>query len=221
MLEARRVTLSLGGSEVLKGASLSVSPAEIVAIEGPSGSGKSSLLFCLAGLMAPDHGEVRFRERRIDTLKEKDRSALRLREFGFVFQFADLVPELTVAENVELPLRFTGVTAGAARQKALEILDVLGIAATAGRRAFEVSGGQMQRAAVARALVHDPAVVFADEPTGALDEVTGHLVLDLLLKAAGERDTAVVMVTHDPQVAVRAHRRMCLHDGRVQAQVAE
>jgi putative ABC transport system ATP-binding protein len=215
VLDGRGLRHSYGTTRVLDGVDISVAAGEVVAIMGPSGSGKSTLLHLLAGLLQPDAGEVWLAGQRVDTLGEQRRSHLRLRRMGFVFQFGDLVPELTVAENVELPLRLTGVRPRAARVRALAMLDRLGVAEHADKRLSEVSGGQAQRAAVARALVHTPPVVLADEPTGSLDTVTGELVLEALVGAAGEQGTAVLLVTHELKVASWATRDVQLRDGRV------
>ncbi len=217
-LAGRDLHLSFGATEVLRGVDVTLQPGEIVAVMGPSGSGKSTLLHVLAGLLRPASGTVELDGQRIDHLSDKERSALRLRRFGFVFQFGDLVPELTVEENVELPLRLTGVARGAARERAHATLDTLGILDVGRRRVSEVSGGQAQRAAVARALVHSPAVVLADEPTGSLDTVTGELVLESLVQAARAQGTAVLLVTHELAVASWASREIQLRDGRPVAQ---
>ena len=215
LLSADRVGVAFGATVALHEASLSLDAGEVLAVMGPSGSGKSTLLHCLAGIVRPARGEVIFEGRRIDALSERERSALRLRRFGFVLQFGDLVPELTLAENVELPLRLTGWNRREARARALAALAALEVDDAAGRRAAEVSGGQAQRAAVARALVHRPAVVFADEPTGALDTVTGELALDALVGLAREHGSAVVLVTHEARVAAYADREVVLRDGRL------
>jgi putative ABC transport system ATP-binding protein len=204
-----------GPTPALAGVDVSVAPGEIVAVMGPSGSGKSTLLHCLAGIFRPDAGEVHFDGRRIDTLSEAQRSALRLARFGFVFQFGDLVPELTLAENVALPLWLSGGDRRTARSRAHEALGALGAVGAADRRAGDASGGEVQRAAVARALVHSPAVVLADEPTGALDSTTGELVLEALVDAATRQGAAVVIVTHEPRVAAYANREIIVRDGRV------
>ncbi|WP_166849748.1 ABC transporter ATP-binding protein [Isoptericola sp. BMS4] len=215
VLTGRGLRHAFGPTPVLDDVDLALEEGEVVALLGPSGSGKSTLLHLLAGLLRPDGGEVWLAGRRIDTLSERRRSDLRLRQLGFVFQFGDLVPELTVAENVELPLRLTGVRATAARARATAMLDLLGVAAHADKRLSEVSGGQAQRAAVARALVHEPPVVLADEPTGSLDTTTGELVLEALVAAAARQGTAVLLVTHEMRVASWAHRDVLLRDGRV------
>jgi putative ABC transport system ATP-binding protein len=218
VLIAEDVHVRFGSAPVLAGADLQVRESEVVSVMGPSGSGKSTMLACLAGLIRPQSGRVTFKGVDLAELAENRRSALRLREFGFVFQFGDLVPELTLVENVELPLRFAGVKSAAARRQALDALELLSIAELAGRRTFAVSGGELQRAAVARALVHAPAVVFADEPTGALDEANGKLVLDLFLHAAKVRQASIVLATHDSEVAQLATRRFVMQAGRLAAQ---
>ena len=215
LLQARRLELSFGRSLVLHDVDFTIERGEVVSVMGPSGSGKSTLLHCLAGLLAPDAGEVHMDGERIDTLSERRRSTIRLSRMGFVFQFGDLIPELTIVENVELPLRLTGTGRRAARARAVDILSRLEIEQVADRRVNEVSGGQAQRAAVARALIHEPAVVFADEPTGSLDTLAGELVLEALVGAAREQKTAVVLVTHEPRVAAYADREVMLRDGLV------
>ncbi len=215
VLAGRGLRLSLGTTRALDGVDVSVDPGEVVAVMGPSGSGKSTLLHVLAGLLRPDEGEVELDGARIDTLSDRERSAVRLRRMGFVFQFGDLVPELTLAENVALPVRLLGLPRRQAQERAADLLGQLGVGDVADRRLVEVSGGQAQRAAVARALVHQPDVVLADEPTGALDTVTGELVLESLLRASAERGVAVVLVTHELSVAAWASRSVSLRDGRV------
>lgn len=215
VLEGRDLGHAYGAEPVLTDVSIAVEPGEVVAVMGPSGSGKSTLLHLLAGLLRPDSGEVRLAGERIDRLSEQARSRLRLRHMGFVFQFGDLIPELTIAENVELPLRLTGTRAGRARRRARAMLERLEVAEHADKRISEVSGGQAQRAAVARALVHAPQVVLADEPTGSLDTTAGELVLEALIGAARESETAVLLVTHELRVASWAGRDVLLRDGRV------
>jgi len=215
LLQARGLELSFGPTRVLHDVDINIERGELVAVMGPSGSGKSTLLHVLAGLLRPDAGGVQLDGGRIDTLSERRRSTVRLSRMGFVFQFGDLIPELTLVENVELPLRLTGTGRAAARTRAMDILSRLEIAEVADRRVNEVSGGQAQRAAVARALVHEPAIVFADEPTGSLDTLAGELVLEALVTAAREQGTAVVLVTHEPRVAAYADREVILRDGLV------
>ncbi|MEO3816337.1 ABC transporter ATP-binding protein [Plantactinospora sp. B24E8] len=218
-IEARDVVLSFGETPALRGASLSVSPGEMVAIMGPSGSGKSTLLHCLAGILVPDSGEIHFDGRRIDTLTEYDRSLLRRDQFGFVFQFGQLVPELTAEENVALPLLLGGTRRAAALKQARPWFERLGLAGMEQRRSGELSGGQAQRVALARGLVARPGVLFADEPTGALDTLTGEQVMDLLVESAREQGTTVVLVTHEARVAAYADRQVIVRDGRVNALV--
>ena len=212
-LEARGVALSFGETPALRGADLTVRAGEIVAVMGPSGSGKSTLLHCLAGILVPQAGEIHFEGRRIDALGENERSALRRDQFGFVFQFGQLVPELTCLENVALPLRLGGLRRRAAEAKAREWLDRLEVADVAGKRPGEVSGGQGQRVAVARALVTGPKAVFADEPTGALDSLNGEHVMRLLTETAKESGAAVILVTHEARVAAYSHREVVVRDG--------
>jgi len=218
-LAGRGLQHAYGPTKVLHGVDLEVQPGEVVTLMGPSGSGKSTLLHLLGGLLRPDAGSVEIGGRRIDDLSDRRRSQVRLAKLGFVFQFGDLVPELTVVENVELPLRLTGTGRRAARREALALLELLGVADEADRRLSEVSGGQQQRAAVARALVHTPEVVLADEPTGSLDTMTGELVLEALVGISRERGTAVLLVTHDLRVASYASRDVELRDGVVAHQV--
>ena len=199
----------------LRGASLAVRQGEIVAVMGPSGSGKSTLLHCLAGILVPQQGQVWFDGRRLDTQRDDERSALRRDRFGFVFQSGQLVPELTAEENVALPLLLSGTRRGPAMTAARKWCPTLGLDGLERRRSGELSGGQAQRVALARGLVASPEVLFADEPTGSLDSVSGELVMDLLTAAARERGTTVVLVTHDARVAAYADREVIVRDGRV------
>jgi putative ABC transport system ATP-binding protein len=215
LVEARDVQLSFGPTPALRGATVAVEAGEVLAVMGPSGSGKSTLLHCLAGILVPDAGEVRFGGRRVDTLAEGERSALRRDKFGFVFQFGQLVPELTAEENVALPLLLSGVRRRAALARAGEWFDRLDIGGLQHRRSGELSGGQAQRVALARGLVAGPEVLFADEPTGALDSLTGEHVMELLVSAARDEGTTVVLVTHEPRVAAYADREIVVRDGRV------
>src|SRR5947209_1260361 len=215
LIEARQVVRSFGATPALRGASLSVWAGEIVAVMGPSGSGKSTLLHCLAGILVPDAGEVWFAGERVDTMGETERSALRRDKFGFVFQSGQLVPELTAEENVALPLLLRGVRRRPAMTAARRWFIVLGLDGLEQRRSGELSGGQAQRVALARGLVAGPQVLFADEPTGSLDSVSGELVMDLLVAAAREHGTTVILVTHDARVAAYADREVVVRDGRV------
>jgi putative ABC transport system ATP-binding protein len=214
-IEARDVVLSFGQTPALRGASLEVSPGEIVAVMGPSGSGKSTLLHCLAGILVPDSGEVHYGGRRVDTLNENDRSALRRDHFGFVFQFGQLVPELTAEENVALPLLLGGARRAAAVAEARGWFARLDLDGLEQRRSGELSGGQAQRVALARGLVNRPQILFADEPTGSLDSLTGEHVMDLMVGAAREQGTTVILVTHEARVAAYAEREVVVRDGRV------
>jgi putative ABC transport system ATP-binding protein len=207
--------LSFGATPALRGANVTVQGGEILAVMGPSGSGKSTLLHCLAGILIPDAGEIRFAGNRLDTLREGVRSALRRDRFGFVFQFGQLVPELTAQENVALPLLLGGVRRAEALSRAAAWFERLELDGLHQRRSGELSGGQAQRVALARGLVAQPQVLFADEPTGSLDSLTGEHVMDLLSSAAREQGTTVILVTHEPRVAAYADREVIVRDGRV------
>jgi putative ABC transport system ATP-binding protein len=214
LLAGADLTKSFGPTPALIAASLSVWPGEVVAVMGPSGSGKSTLLHCLAGIVRPDRGRVLYAGSDIGVMSDNRRSALRREDFGFVFQFGQLVPELTCVENVALPLRLAGVRRRVAEQAAGIWLGRLEVDDVANKRPGEVSGGQGQRVAVARALVAEPKVVFADEPTGALDSLNGERVMKLLVAAAKDTGTAVVLVTHEPRVAAYSDREIVVRDGR-------
>ena len=215
ILEARDLVLSFGETPALRGASLSVKKGEVLAVMGPSGSGKSTFLHCPAGTLAPDSGEVYFDGQRVDAMREGDRSRLRRERFGFVFQFGQLVPELTAEENVALPLLLGGTRRQEALRGARAWFERLELDGLERHRAGEMSGGQAQRVALARGLVAHPDVLFADEPTGSLDSLTGELVMGLLTVAAREEGTTVVLVTHEPRVAAYADREVIVRDGRV------
>ena len=217
VIEARNVMFSFGETPALRGASIAADAGEILAIMGPSGSGKSTLLHCLAGILVPDSGEILFGGARVDSMTETERSSLRRDRFGFVFQFGQLVPELTAAENVALPLLLSGVRRTKALRTAYGWFERLGLDGMEQRRSGELSGGQAQRVALARGLVAEPEVLFADEPTGALDSLTGEQVMDLLVAAAREQGTTVILVTHEPRVAAYADREVIVRDGRVNA----
>jgi putative ABC transport system ATP-binding protein len=215
LIEARDLFLSFGETPALRGASLGVCHGEIVAVMGPSGSGKSTLLHCLAGILVPDEGEVWFGGQRLDTLSDERRSGLRRDRFGFVFQSGQLVPELTAEQNVALPLLLSGTRRGPAMTAARNWFPALGLDGLERRRSGELSGGQAQRVALARGLVAGPEVLFADEPTGSLDSVSGELVMELLTDAAREHGTTVILVTHDARVAAYADREVVVRDGKV------
>jgi putative ABC transport system ATP-binding protein len=213
LLVADGLHKTFGETHALAGASLAVHAGEIVAVMGPSGSGKSTLLHCLAGIIAPESGRVSYAGRDVTAMTDAQRSALRRTEFGFVFQFGQLVPELTCEENVALQLRLAGVRRRQAQRQAADWLARLDVADVADKLPGQVSGGQGQRVAVARAMVAGPKVVFADEPTGALDSLNGELVMRLLTAAARERGTAVVLVTHETRVAAYSDREIVVRDG--------
>ncbi|SDG30310.1 putative ABC transport system ATP-binding protein [Sinosporangium album] len=215
VLEGRALVKRFGSTVALAGVDQTVRQGEALAVMGPSGSGKSTLLHCLAGIMKPDAGEVHLLGARVDTMKERARSALRRTRFGFVFQFGQLLPELPAVENVALPLMLGGVPRGQAVGQARSWFAPLGLADMEDRRPGELSGGQAQRVAIARALVTSPAVVFADEPTGALDQNTGHEVMDLLVSAIKGNGSSLVVVTHDPQVARWCDRVVEVRDGQI------
>ncbi|WP_432926289.1 ABC transporter ATP-binding protein [Microbispora sp. CA-135349] len=219
MLEARALGKSFGRTRALTDVSLTIAEGEIVAITGPSGAGKSTLLHCLAGIVRPESGEVVLDGRRIDTLPEAELTKLRRESFGVVFQFGELVPELTAAENVALPLLFNRHGRQEAMTVAARWLARLEVSDCADQRTGELSGGQRQRVALARALVTGPRVVFADEPTGALDTFGGEQVMNALIGTARASRTAVVLVTHDNRVAAYADREIALRDGAVLAGV--
>ncbi|WP_235034616.1 ABC transporter ATP-binding protein [Streptomyces sp. SLBN-115] len=202
-----------GDTVAVRNADISLRRGEVAAITGQSGSGKSSLLYCLAGVLPVARGEVRFEGRILGELDDEGLSALRRERFGFVFQYGELLPELTVEENAALPLRLAGQRKAEALTAAGEVLGRLGLADLRQRRPSQVSGGQSQRVAVARALVHRPAVVFADEPTGSLDSTNATAVLEEFLSLARSQGTAVVLVTHDTQVASRADSQYVMRDG--------
>jgi len=217
LIEARDVVKSFGQTPALRGASVSAAAGEIIAIMGPSGSGKSTLLHCMAGIFKPDSGQVWFDGTRLDELGETKRTELRRTAFGFVFQFGQLVPELSTADNIALPLLLNRVKRKTAYQTAESWLVRLGLAELGARRTGELSGGQAQRVALARALAPRPKVIFADEPTGSLDSLASESVMDLLVGIAREEGTTVVLVTHDARVAAYADREAIVRDGKVTA----
>jgi putative ABC transport system ATP-binding protein len=207
----------LGGDEVvaLDRVDLTVDDGESLALVGPSGSGKSTLLHLAGGLDRPDEGTVLLRGRDIAALSIGERARLRRQEIGFIFQFFHLVPGLTVAENVELPLLLDGRRDRDGRIPGL--LDRLGLGHRANHQPGQLSGGEMQRTAIARALVAEPQLVLADEPTGNLDTASGDVILDVLMQAVSEAGCALVLVTHDAGAAERADRTVHLRDGHLEA----
>jgi putative ABC transport system ATP-binding protein len=220
LLAARDLVKTYGRTDALRGASADLRAGEILAVTGASGSGKSTLLHCLAGIVRPDGGSVTYDGQRLDRLPEERLSELRRTEFGVVFQFGQLIPELTALDNVALPLLLAGTSRARARQRAGECLERFGVHGQGDLRPGEMSGGQAQRAALARTLVTGPRVVFADEPTGALDSLAGEQVMTALVHTARETGAAVLLITHDAQVAAYADRELSLRDGAVVAEDA-
>lgn len=220
MLELRDITKSFPQQRVLEGISLSVSNGESVAIMGPSGSGKSTLLHCMSGVLVPDQGEVLFDGRDVAAMSDAERSRLRLEHFGFIFQDGQLLPELTATENVALPQIMRGVPRSQAHDEAIDMLTRLGLGAYVDRYPGQLSGGQGQRVAIARALAGPPSVVFADEPTAALDQATGHEVMQQIVAVCQKFGVALVVVTHDPKIADWCSRRVEIRDGLIHSEVA-
>ncbi len=214
LLAATELHKSFGSTQALQGADLAVRPGEIVAVMGASGSGKSTLLHCAAGILPVDSGGVSYDGDDLSAMSDADRTELRRIEFGFVFQFGQLLPELTCLQNVAMPLRLGGLRRRPAEAAAASWLERLGVEAVAGAQPGQISGGQAQRVAVARALIGSPSVIFADEPTGALDSLQGEKVMRLLTLAVRETGAALVLVTHEPRVAAYADRDIFVRDGR-------
>jgi len=218
IVEARQVSrifpMPAGPVLALSDVSIAIAPGEYVGVVGPSGCGKSTLLHVLGCVDVPTSGEVRFQDREVGSLPDAERSRLRLRDIGFVFQRFFLLPMLTAWENVELPQAEAGAGRAERRARTRELLEYVGLANRAGHRPSELSGGEMQRVAIARALANRPRLLLADEPTGELDQATGEQIVALLdrLHTGG---TAVVVVTHDPAVAGRAARLLKMRDGRI------
>ena len=218
MLELNDITKSFTQQRVLEGISLNIGPGESVAIMGPSGSGKSTLLHCMSGVLVPDHGEVRFNGRDIASLDDATRSQLRLDHFGFIFQDGQLMPELTAKENVALPQIMRGESRSKAHAEATDMLTRLGLGSFVDRFPGQLSGGQGQRVAIARALAGPPSVVFADEPTAALDQATGHEVMQQITAVTKKFGVTLVLVTHDPKIAQWCDRRIEIRDGLIHAE---
>lgn len=218
IIKADDIKKSYGETHAMRGISLEIKRGEVLAIMGPSGSGKSTLLHTLAGIIKPDSGKVYFGGSRIDNLNDHGRTMLRRTKFGFVFQFSQLVPELTAIDNVAVPLLLNGIPRGEAYHRAEQWLNKVGITdAKLNHLANQLSGGQIQRVAIARAMVINPEVLFADEPTGSLDSLNSELVMKMFIKTAKENGTTVVMVTHEPTIAAYADREIIVRDGRVEA----
>ncbi|GAA1181312.1 ABC transporter ATP-binding protein YtrE [Corynebacterium glaucum] len=215
MLVLNDITKSFTQQRVLEGISLEVGHGESLAIMGPSGSGKSTLLHCMSGVLTPDTGEVVFEGQSISSLDDAARSTLRLNHFSFIFQDGQLLPELTAKENVALPAIMRGVAQKEAHAEATEMLTRLGLGAYTERFPGQLSGGQAQRVAIARALIGPPSVVFADEPTAALDQATGHEVMQQITAVAEKFGVTLVLVTHDPKIAAWCNRRIEIRDGLI------
>ena len=216
-ISATGVGHDYGKRPALRGVDLFVAAGEMVAVTGPSGSGKSTLLHALSGVLSPGEGEVRLGEHVVTSMSEDARSRLRRTDVGVLFQFGQLIDELTLAENVALPLLLERRKRAAARATATAWLARVDVMDLADELPGEVSGGQAQRAALARALVTNPGVLFADDPTGALDSRAGESALELISDIAAEEGLTVVLVTHDARIAAYADREVVLRDGRVDA----
>ncbi len=218
LIEVRNVSkiYHLGGEEIraLDDVSVDIDGGEFISIIGPSGSGKSTLMHILGCLDSPSKGTIRLDGTMIEHASERELAGIRNRKIGFVFQFFNLLPKLTVLQNVELPLIYTGVSSRERRERALQALKLVDMENRAKHRPMQLSGGQQQRTAIARALVNDPKIVFADEPTGNLDSHTGETILQLFYKISEEGRT-VALVTHDPEIAAFTPRRIEIRDGKI------
>lgn len=214
------VIKAYGPRRVLDNVSFEVSAGERVALTGPSGSGKTTLLNCLGGVDRPDSGSIRIGEQSIETIDSDTLAEMRRRDIGTVFQFFHLLPTLTAAENIELPLQLMGVPADERRDRIQELMSRVGVSHRAEALPGQMSGGEQQRVAIARALVHRPVLVLADEPTGNLDSKNGAIILELLRELTDELATTLVLVTHSEEAAAICHRRIELRDGRIVSPVA-
>ena len=222
VIEARNISrvfpMSAGPVTAVADVSLEIRPGDHIAIRGPSGCGKSTLLHMLGCVEPPTAGTLLFRGDDVTKLSDRQRSLLRLRQIGFVFQRFFLLPMLTAAENVELPQSEANVPKAERRQRTQELLEYVGLAARAAHRPSELSGGEMQRVAIARALANNPALLLADEPTGELDRATGEQIASLLDRVNAD-GTALVIVTHDPALAERSTRILSMRDGRIESEL--
>lgn len=218
ILAARNISKSFGKVRALADVSLQLRAGEALAVMGPSGSGKSTLLHCLSGVLTPDTGSIVFEGEELSTMSDAARSAVRLGSFGFVFQDGALLPELPARDNVALPLQLRGMKRAQALRVATDAMARLGIADKANVLPGDMSDGQAQRVAIARAIVTNPAIMFADEPTGALDQPTSHEVMQVLTALARIFDTALVIVTHDLNVASWCNRMVEIRDGLVHSE---
>ena len=219
IMRARGLEMSFGQTHALRGVDLDVLAGEVLAVTGPSGSGKSTLLHIMAGVLAPDAGRVDYHgddtPQDIAALDESARSRLRLKEFGFIFQFGQLLPDLSALDNVTIPLLLAGASHRKALAQAREILGELGLSEHLDKRPTQLSGGQAQRAAVARALVTNPHLLFADEPTGSLDSLATERTMEVLLNSVRSRGAGLVIITHDARIAAYADREVTVRDGRI------
>ncbi len=215
VLQVQAVSKRYGTRLVLDDVSFTVAPGERVALTGPSGSGKTTLLNCLGGVDRPDAGEIRLGGQTINRLDSEALADLRRRRIGTIFQFFHLLPTLTAAENIELPLQLLGRPTAERVRRVDTLLAQVGLAGRAGALPSQLSGGEQQRVAVARALVHEPELLLADEPTGNLDSVNGANILDLLRALTDQTRTALVLVTHSDEAAAICHRALHLRDGRM------
>jgi putative ABC transport system ATP-binding protein len=211
----RTFTMPAGPVHALRDISLDIASTDYLAIRGPSGCGKSTLLHLLGCVDTPTHGELRFDGRAVEALPDSERSAIRLRSIGFVFQRFFLLPMLTARENIEVPLAEAGAGRNERRARTTELLDYVGLSHRADHRPSQLSGGEAQRVAVARALANRPRLLLADEPTGELDRATGEQIAALLDRVHAD-GTAVVVVTHDPEIGARARRTLMMRDGRLE-----
>ena len=216
-LTGRNLVKNFGAVKALAGVDVTIPAGQSVAVMGPSGSGKSTLLHCLSGILPVTSGEITVGGTSVTSLNDAGRSRLRLKAFGFVFQDGQLVPELPANENVALPLMLAGASRRSAIREANSWLTKVGLESERKRRPGEMSGGQAQRVAMARALASSPSVVFADEPTGALDQATGHEIMQILTTTARMGGATLVVVTHDPNVAAWCDRLIEIRDGRIHA----
>lgn len=220
IISAKNIKKSFGSTQALRGLSLEAGKGEILAVMGLSGSGKTTLLHSLAAITGIDDGEIIFDGKRIDKLSDNARSRLRRQQFGFVFQFSQLVPELTALDNVALPLLLNGIGRKAAYAEAREWLDKVDLNKQSDNLPSELSGGQMQRVAIARAMIVRPKILFADEPTGSLDSLNSKKVIELFINTAKQHDTTVIMVTHEPSIAAYADRKVIVRDGLISGEAA-
>lgn len=215
IISAKNIKKTYGATEILHGVSLDVKQGEVLAIMGPSGSGKSTLLHSLGAIIPVDSGEISFDGHNIAKFSDNKRSILRRTAFGFVFQFSQLVPELTALDNVALPLLLNGVNRNKAYEEAKKWLNEVGLMDKYESTPGEISGGQAQRVAIARAMVIRPKILFADEPTGSLDSLNSEHIMELFIKTAKDHGTTVIIVTHEPSIAAYADREIIVRDGQV------